>query len=164
MAPPSKITPEIVDALERVIASGGFDEDACLVAGIHRSTLTEWRRKAARGEEPFASMVTRLDAARATATAAALEKMRAHEDWRAASEWLAKTQPHRYAAQQRVIVERAVEESRAPLLEALRAEMDDASYAELMGRVVRRLNPGDDTRVIDAEVIDPSAANSSEQP
>lgn len=110
MAPPSKVTPQIVADLERVIASGGFDEDACLVAGIHRCTLTEWRRKAARGVEPFAGIVTKLDAARAVATAAALEKMRQHEDWRATATWLEKTQPHRYAATLRVAVETAKQE------------------------------------------------------
>lgn len=126
MAPPLKITQEVVDALERTIASGGFDEDACLVAGIHRSTLTEWRRKAARGLEPFAQIVTKLDAARAVATAAALEKMRAHDDWRATATWLEKTQPHRYAATLRVAVETAREETGVEIGEQVLARLPGA--------------------------------------
>ena len=126
MAPPSKVTPEIVAVLERVIASGGFDEDACLVAGIHRCTLTEWRRKAGRGVHPFAEIVAKLDAARAVATAAALEKMRAHEDWRAAATWLEKTQPHRYAATVRVAVETARNEYGVELGERVLARLPTA--------------------------------------
>lgn len=152
MAPPLKITPEIVAALECTISKGAFDEDACLVAGIHRSTLTDWRRKAERGIEPFASAVARLDAARAVVTAAALEKMRAHEDWRASSEWLAKTQPHRYATQQRIVIEREVGESRANFLATAR-EVLGPQFPQFAREMVKRLGGGDESGDT-ADVID----------
>ena len=80
---------ERADRLIGLLRAGNTRRAAARVAGISERTLRDWLTLGARGEEPYATMLARLDAARAEGEARQVTQIAtaATDDWRAGA-WL----------------------------------------------------------------------------
>lgn len=104
---PHKCTPKVVEALARLIAVGVPIAVACGTQGIGKTTLTDWRHRAARGVEPYASLMPQIDTAQSRAvTSVTMQLVKAGQrDWRAAAWWLERRAPEQFSLTQTVRVE-----------------------------------------------------------
>lgn len=106
---PTKLTPELIHTIETAVESGAFYEDACIVAGINKSTLYRWREQGEADiehgrhtlEADFCTALTRGSAAAEVHAAEAVAKARFH-DWRAAAWYLERRNPARWGRREQV--------------------------------------------------------------
>jgi hypothetical protein len=104
VARPTKLTPETHAKIVSLIRAGNFRETAAASAGIDSSTLRDWLRRGAKGEEPYATLSRDLDVAEADAEVrdVLIIGKAAGKDWRAAQWRLAVRSPERWAKAARV--------------------------------------------------------------
>lgn len=89
---------DVRSVLIAVVKDCGDVRYACRVAGIGKSTFYDWRRRAERREEPYASLMAEVDHARAEVQRRRLKMIEAHgsADWRALSWLVSKQDPRHY--------------------------------------------------------------------
>lgn len=105
---PTSCTEDVILAIVRATERGLSLAAAASAAGVARATFTNWRRRGAQGEEPYATLVARVTRARATAEermAAVVEQAAASADDKvslsAAQWWLERRRPERWARKDR---------------------------------------------------------------
>lgn len=106
---PTKCTPELMERLCALVKTGVPAITACRAEHVGKTTLHMWRKSAAAGVEPYATLLAQLDGAQSKAIAAItmhLVKASTH-DWRAAAWWLERRAPALFNLQQHVRVEQA---------------------------------------------------------
>jgi hypothetical protein len=96
---PSKLSPTIQETVCKFIAQGNYVSVACAAAGISPDALSDWRKRGASGEEPYAAFVAALEAAEIEAETRMVNIITssAPEDWRAAAHWLGRARPARWS-------------------------------------------------------------------
>lgn len=72
---PVEFTPELGRRICVRIAKTGFEAIAAERCGVHRNTLTNWKRRGEAGEEPFAHFARELAAAKSRCMESLLEKV-----------------------------------------------------------------------------------------
>ena len=89
---------------------GSKIKHACQYAGINVSTYYTWRRRALKGEEPYATFLRGIEQAQGEFVARNLEAIHAHTaiDWKAAAWLLERSYPEEYAMRQYVEEEPAL--------------------------------------------------------
>lgn len=104
---PTKCTPDVIERLCRLVKIGVPPIVACRTESIGKATLYEWRMSAARGVEPYASLIAQLDVAQSQAVAQiTMQLVKASQhDWKAAAWYLERRVPAMFAAKQSVRVQ-----------------------------------------------------------
>lgn len=89
---------------------GSKIKHACQYAGINVSTYYTWRRRALKGEEPYATFLRGIEQAQGEFVTRNLEAIHAHTaiDWKAAAWLLERSYPEQYAMRQYVEEEPAL--------------------------------------------------------
>lgn len=131
MAPPSKLTPELVDRMVAIFEAGGLIGNACAVAGITHKTYCEWMKRgdpegSAQRDAPFREFRERVTEARQVAEArnVAIITTAAAKDWRAAAWLLERQAPEKWvkvAASRKAINNDASEDPKEPSADPLDA-------------------------------------------
>lgn len=105
---PSKLTPEVVDELERQLLLGNFFDSSCYIAGIRPTTAYGWMQRArnairdgldkSKTEAPFVKFLDKIlvAIARAEASDLAVIGLAARRDWKAAAWRLRARNPQRF--------------------------------------------------------------------
>lgn len=128
---PTSCTDEVVQAVVRAVERGLSLRAAAAAAGVSRESLTNWNRRGATGEEPYATFLRLVTRARATAEermAAVVEQMATSGDVKvslnAATWWLERRRPERWARRDRPEVTMRAEDpktlTREQLVERIR--------------------------------------------
>src|SRR5262245_40878255 len=100
MTRPTKYTPARVKAILTAVELGASYEHAAAAAGVHRDTLTEWRKR----YPAFSDALTRAGARGVLACFGQLHSA-AEQDWRAAAWILEHRFPEQYGRQGRLQVQ-----------------------------------------------------------
>jgi transposase-like protein len=121
---PSKLNPELQARLTRLISIGVPVRTACEAEGVTKTTLRNWRAKAAEGIPEYQSFVLDLDQALAKAEVGVTMHVvkAAQHDWRAGAWWLERRRPEHYGAKQTVVLEKAPTEMTDEELDAALAK------------------------------------------
>jgi len=100
---PSKLTASVQKTICRMVRAGNYLNIACAAAGISTDALSNWRKKGAAGEEPFAAFLAELEQAELDCESALVKKWHdaAPDDWRAARDLLARRFPDRWGREAR---------------------------------------------------------------
>ena len=111
MARPSKLTPEVVEAIVEAVASGLSRRFAALSAGVSTRTLFAWQQagRQKKGEE-FVQFLHRIKKAEGEAVAVRMRQIdRAARNgkWQAAAWWLERMHPDVYGNDRRRVRELA---------------------------------------------------------
>jgi hypothetical protein len=124
MPRPTKYTRERQDAITAAVAAGSTFEQAAAAAGIHRDTLTEWRK----GKPAFSDA---LEKAEAMGVVSRLERIQAAGRdgvWQADAWWLERRHPEQWGRRDRVrlqhegtVTVEMLVEARTAVLHALEA-------------------------------------------
>jgi len=98
IGPPTKLTASVQKTVCRMVRSGNYLKVACAAAGISTDALSNWRKKGAAGEEPYAAFLAELQQAELDCESALVKKWHdaAPDDWRAARDLLARRFPDRW--------------------------------------------------------------------
>ena len=110
MGRPSKLTPEVTNAIARVIADGVPQRTAAALAGVSESALQNWLKAGRDGVAvEYVQFLERVKKARAEAVAVAIANINraSRRDWRAAAWWLARMHPDEYGSDRRRVRELA---------------------------------------------------------
>lgn len=95
---PTKCTPELIEEVCRLIASGMPKRHAYAKVGIHHTTALDWDRRGAEGEEPYAAFSTARAKADADHVALRLERMQTPgNDWKREAWLLERLHPRDFA-------------------------------------------------------------------
>jgi len=84
----TKLTPKVHAAIVSSVRSGNFVGTAAKAAGIARSTVTAWKKKAESGIQPYGALFEELEIVSAKAEDEIVEELRSNPDWRAKAWWL----------------------------------------------------------------------------
>lgn len=84
----TKLTPAVHDAIIASVRNGNYLGTAAFAAGISRSAVSGWKRKAESGIQPYAGLFDDLENVSALAEAESVAEIRANPDWRAKAWWL----------------------------------------------------------------------------
>jgi len=110
----TKLTPELLDRLEKALASGNYVETACAYVGISRAVYYHWLAEAAkpRAKKIYLDFLDTVERAKAVAeirnvqiVQAAAQGDAANEqdpDWRAATWFLERAYPRKWGRHERV--------------------------------------------------------------
>lgn len=100
---PTKYSPHLHRRIVLALRQGAYVETAAAAAGINKTTLYDWLKRGARGEEPFATFSADIEAAQADAELRDVKLVgeAAKTDWRAAAWRLERKFPKRYGLQSR---------------------------------------------------------------
>ena len=121
MARPTKYTPETSTSLLAAIEDGATFEQAAAAAGIHRDTLTEWRKRF----PAFSVDLEKAEAAGVVARLARIDAAGRAGAWQADAWWLERRYPEQWGRRDKVQVEHSgelaleVTAARSAMLEAL---------------------------------------------
>jgi hypothetical protein len=98
VGPPIKLTASVQKTVCRMVRAGNYLKVACAAAGISTDALSNWRKKGATGEEPYAAFLGELEQAELDCESALVKKWHdaAPDDWRAARDLLARRFPDRW--------------------------------------------------------------------
>lgn len=132
---PTKLTPEVTEAIVDSIKEGAYLETATEAAGIGLSTMYLWLDRGADGEEPYAAFLEAVTRARAEAEIDLLRAVRKGDakgtgfgEAKAAAFLLERTRPNRYAQRVNVKVEEAV----TKVLEGVRRICSPEDFARVL--------------------------------
>ena len=147
MARPTKFNKTIADAILNAVREGITESAAAEHVGIHRDTLTSWKRLGDHGDARYSAFVVDLARARAEAeisltkvvTDAAFEA----GEWKAALEVLARRNPEEWGRKD--VVEGRVDKKVQDLLETIRGQVSDDAFRQFAIAVCgeRGLDPAD---------------------
>lgn len=162
---PSKFSEERAERLLQAVRGGNYLKTACAFAGVDYTTLRRWVHKA---DEPSAPQEYRdfrdaLEKARADAEVASLAKIHkaANEgQWQAAAWFLERSMPDRWAKKDRTQIE-VTGEGGGPVKIVSGIELDPEAMSALARRLQARAVEGDAEDIVDAEVIEATAAPDS---
>jgi hypothetical protein len=95
---PIELTARVQKTVCRMVRAGNYLKVACAAAGISTDALSNWRKKGATGEEPYAAFLGELEQAELDCESALVKKWHdaAPDDWRAARDLLARRFPDRW--------------------------------------------------------------------
>lgn len=81
----TKLTPKTQAIILASVREHGFKTVACAAAGISRTTITNWEKRGAEGEEPYSSFLEELEKAKADRIERGLKTVRdaAKDDYKA---------------------------------------------------------------------------------
>ena len=108
---PTKLTPALQERLVEVIRRGHYISTACQAAGISQEALSQWRDRAAKGEELYMAFVDAAEKARAEAEITLFDRVISASELPGAQGWLPaitaleRSRPERYGRQDRLQVE-----------------------------------------------------------
>ena len=85
---PTKLTAKIHRAIVASVRNGNYVGTAAKAAGVARSTVSAWKRKADSGIEPYARLFAEIEAVSAKAEEETVSELRSNPDWRAKAWWL----------------------------------------------------------------------------
>lgn len=95
--PATLCEPKSVAAVAKHIEEGASLSAACGAEGVNHSTLDGWRKKAANGIEPYATIIKPLKRAIAIAVATAEKRVyRGGQFWQSSARWLESMRPGRW--------------------------------------------------------------------
>ncbi len=134
---PTKLTPEVQEAICKALERGEVHVHAAEHGGISETTYYEWRTRGEEGEQPFAEFLEATTRAEAKGRRLVFEKIRQHavNDWRAGAWLLERRYPQYYGRAARVDlkVESKVEidhDLAASAIEKLRAAIAKAEVEQ----------------------------------
>ena len=116
MGRPTKLTPVLQERLISVIRRGHYISTACQAAGISKEALSQWRERAARGEELYMAFVAAAEKARAEAEITLFDRVISAAELPGAQGWLPaitaleRSRPERYGRQDRLLEGRTLVE------------------------------------------------------
>jgi len=102
---PAKLTPEVQEAILKVIRSGGTYAAAARYVGVTETTLYEWLAKGRDGLQPYATFAEAVEKARAEAEMKFVGVVRQAAEsgtWQAAAWWLERRLPSDWALKQQL--------------------------------------------------------------
>lgn len=151
MARPTKLTPEVEDAMVRAILVGASYKTACQYAGISYQTFLNWRKRAGAVKERqgksrnapsdefdvrLIGFVDHIKEAEAVAAIKSLVKINgaAKKDWRAAAWMLERRFPNEYGRRR---AQSAGQDESDPTLAPKTAPRDDEQGLAEVGRILR---------------------------
>lgn len=112
MARRTKLTPELLDRLEKALASGNYVETACAYVGISQSVFYHWMAEARKPKPKriYLEFLDTVERARAVAEMRNIQIVQAaaqgdgnkDPDWRAASWFLERAYPRKWGRHERV--------------------------------------------------------------
>lgn len=119
---PTKLTPEIVNEISKIIRSGNYIETACAYVGINKTTFYDWLKRGAREKErvsknprakvkkseiPFVEFHDEIEKALAHSEIrdVAIIGKAAEENWQAAAWRLERKFPERWGKRERYAIE-----------------------------------------------------------
>lgn len=96
---PTKCTPDVIASVCRCISEGLPYRDAARIAGVNETSITEWRARGEKGEEPFKTFVDALTVAVACFKQTHLGTIRkaSKKSWTAAAWLLERRFPEEFA-------------------------------------------------------------------
>lgn len=147
MARPSKFNAATAKAILDAVRSGVTETAAAEHVGIHRDTLTSWKRLGESGDARYSAFVDDLTRARAEAeirlTTVVTDAAFTEGDWKAALEVLARRNPEEWGRKD--VVESRVDKKVQDLLETIRGQVSDDAFRQLAIAVCgeRGLDPAD---------------------
>lgn len=146
---------------------------ACQYAGISYSTYYLWKRRAAKGEEPFATFMLGVEQARGEFIVRNLQAIAAHTaiDWKAAAWLLERSEPETYAMRQYIEEEPALLKELKELVGAglvsvreVKEQMPDLPTEYLNALMALETSIIDEQEVIPEQVIAGEAIEESKLP
>lgn len=147
MARPSKFTPNITDAILKAVRNGVTETAAAEAVGIHRDTLTNWKRLGERGNESYSAFFNDLARARAEAEVSlvvvVMEAALVDKDPKVALEVLARRNPEEWGRKD--VVEQRVDKKVQDLLETVRGQVSADAFQQFVVAICRErgLDPQD---------------------
>ncbi len=102
--PKTKLTPEVIASLKISIENGQSIEDACLLAGIGKTSFYDWVKRAERGEKPYVALLNAVKSAEAMDKQWHLNNIRRHaiKSWQASAWYLERRWPMEFGRREAV--------------------------------------------------------------
>lgn len=136
MGRPTLLTPELQESICKEIEAGLSFDDAAKLNGVSQASIIIWRRRGAKGEEPYLSFLQASEKARVKAKSDALKNVRAAmqsngaPDWRGEAWFLERTYPDQYGQQN--VVNIKVEKALSEILDKLKAVLLPDQYEKAL--------------------------------
>ena len=134
---PTKCEPATVARIVTALESGMSLRQAAVACGVSRDALNKWRKRGEAGEEPYATFVDQTTRARAVAeermaavVVAAAQSGDSKTSLNAATWWLERRRPERWARRDKPEVQIRTEDPRTLTREQLVARVVQLSVAE----------------------------------
>lgn len=102
-----KLTPELKALVIAHLLAGNYVETAAQAAGVNKTTLYDWLKKGAKGEQPYQEFSNAVVAAQAAAEARDVQRLDTHGlmNWQAVAWRLERRHPDRWGRRERVEVQ-----------------------------------------------------------